>query len=66
MTSVVDMDIAKQQPKNPRQLTDLSKLKFPNPIQILIFEWDSGVSESVSSKDPDFSSFSKLKSRRNP
>ena len=66
MTGEVDMDIAKQQPKNSRQLTDLSKLKFPEPIQISIFEWDSGVSESVSSKDPDFSSFSKLKSPRNP
>nr|POF16664.1 hypothetical protein CFP56_67882 [Quercus suber] len=60
MTSEVDTDTAKQQPNNPRQLTDLSKLKFPYPIQISIFEWDSGVSESVSSKNPNFSSFSKL------
>ena len=66
MTSEVDMDTAKQQPKNPRQLTDLSMLKFPDPIQISIFEWDSGVSESISSKNPYFSSFSKLKSPRNP
>ena len=66
MTSEVDMDKAKQQPKNPRQLTDLSKLKFLDPIQISIFEWDSGVSESISSKNRDFSSFSKLKSPRNP
>nr|POE71601.1 hypothetical protein CFP56_38648 [Quercus suber] len=60
MASEVDMDTTKQQPNNPRQLTDLSKLKFPDPIQISIFEWDSGVSESVSSKNPYFSSFSKL------
>ena len=65
MTNGVDTDTAKQQPKNPRQLTDLSKLKFLDPIQISIFEWDSGVSESISSKNPYFSSFSKLKSPRN-
>lgn len=32
MTSEVDTNTAKQQPKNLRQLTDLSKLKFPDPI----------------------------------
>nr|POE74988.1 hypothetical protein CFP56_26565 [Quercus suber] len=46
MTSEADTDTAKQLPENPRQLSDLSKPKFLDPIQFSSFECDGGVPES--------------------
>nr|POE63887.1 hypothetical protein CFP56_24718 [Quercus suber] len=65
VTSEADTDTAKQLPEKPRQLRDLSKPIFIDPIQFSSFECDGGVSESVTPKNKEFPSLSKSKSPRN-
>ena len=65
MTSEAERDTTMQLPEKPRQLRDMSKPKFLDPIQFSSFECDVGVSESVTPKNQEFPSLSKVKSPRN-